>query len=318
MHGSTRGYGTPRRAPASIAAAAPLAAELARPGLSPLRRWLLLARRNPLGLLGLVVVIVMVLTAAFAPLIAPYDPLAQDYELLQRPTASHLFGTDAFGRDVFSRVVYGARISVGISFPVVIVSTLVGTILGIIAGYYQRWPDYLLQRTGELAGAFPGLILLLIILAVLGPSIRTLVVAFSVGAVLPHSSRVIRGAVISLKYNQYVDAARALGASDTRIILLHILPNVAPVAIVMASLGLGGMILGLSALGFLGLGVPPPNPDWGGDLSGQARVYFRAAPWLAIFPGLAISVTVLAFNLLGDSLRDILDPRLRGRGTASV
>jgi peptide/nickel transport system permease protein len=254
----------------------------------------------------------MVLTAVFAPLIAPYDPLAQDYELLQRPTASHLFGTDAFGRDVFSRVVYGARVSVGISFPVVILSSLVGTILGIIAGYYQRWPDYLLQRTGEFAGAFPGLVLLLIIIAVMGPSIRTLVVAFSVGAVLPHSSRVIRGAVISLKYNQYVDAARALGASNARIILLHILPNVAPVAIVMATLGLGGMILGLSALGFLGLGVPPPNPDWGGDLSGQARVYFREAPWLATFPGLAISVTVLAFNLLGDSLRDILDPRLRG------
>lgn len=278
------------------------------------RRALLLARRNPLGLFGLVVVVVMGSTAAFAPLIAPYDPVAMGDDILVRPDADHWFGTDQFGRDVFSRVVYGARVSVGISFGIVGISMVVGTVLGVIAGYYQRWPDYLLQRSGEFFHAFPGLVFLLLVITVLGPSIRTLFIAFSLSAVFTGGSRVIRGAVISIKQNQYVEAARTLGASDFRIMMVHVLPNVVPLAIVLATVGLGGVILVLSGLSFLGLGVPPPNPDWGGDLSGQARTYFRTAPWLATFPGLAISVTVLAFNLLGDSLRDVLDPRLRGRG----
>ena len=217
------------------------------------------------------------------------------------------------GRDVFSRVIMGARLSVGISFTVVAISAVISTLLGIVAGYYQRWPDYLLQRTGEFFSAFPPLVFLLLVVSVLHPSVRTLLIALTLPVALAGGSRVIRAATISIKQNQYVEAARALGASDTRIIFLHILPNVMPLTIVGATTGLGSVILALSALGYLGLGVPPPTPDWGGDLSGQARTYFRSAPWLAIFPGLAISLTVLSFNLLGDSLRDLLDPRLRSR-----
>jgi peptide/nickel transport system permease protein len=311
MRGSTPEYGTP-----SGEAATEAVLDLRRPGPSARRRVLSLARRNPLGLFGLVVVLVMIFTALFAPIIAPYDPIAMGDDILVRPNRQHLFGTDQFGRDVFSRVVHGARVSVGISFAIVGISMVIGTFLGVVAGYYQRWPDYLLQRSGEFFHAFPALVFLLLIITVLGPSIRTLFIAFTVSAVFTGGSRVIRGVVISIKQNQYVEAARTLGASDLRIMLVHVLPNVVPLAIVLATVGLGGVILVLSGLGFLGLGVPPPNPDWGGDLSGQARTYFRTAPWLATFPGLAISVTVLAFNLLGDSLRDVFDPRMRGRRAA--
>jgi peptide/nickel transport system permease protein len=273
-----------------------------------------LASRQPLGAFGLLVVVVLISAAAFAPWIVPYNPTAADPAAIREaPSLSHLFGTDQMGRDVFSRIVMGARLSVGVSFSVVAISAAVSTVLGIIAGYYQRWPDYLLQRTGEFFSAFPPLVFLLLIISVLHPSVRTLLVALTLPVALGGGSRVIRGATISIKQNQYVEAARAMGASDARIIFLHILPNVMPLTIVGATTGLGSVILALSALGYLGLGVPPPTPDWGGDLSGQARTYFRSAPWLAIFPGLAISLTVLGFNLLGDSMRDLLDPRLRGR-----
>lgn len=273
-----------------------------------------LIRRQPLGVFGLLVVVILIIVAVSGPWIAPYDPTAADPAALREsPSAHHFFGTDQMGRDVFSRVIMGARLSVGISFTVVAISAVISTLLGIVAGYYQRWPDYLLQRTGEFFSAFPPLVFLLLVVSVLHPSVRTLLIALTLPVALAGGSRVIRAATISIKQNQYVEAARALGASDTRIIFLHILPNVMPLTIVGATTGLGSVILALSALGYLGLGVPPPTPDWGGDLSGQARTYFRSAPWLAIFPGLAISLTVLSFNLLGDSLRDLLDPRLRSR-----
>jgi len=273
-----------------------------------------LIRRQPLGVFGLLVVVILIIVAVSGPWIAPYDPTAADPAALREsPSAHHFFGTDQMGRDVFSRVIMGARLSVGISFTVVAISAVISTLLGIVAGYYQRWPDYLLQRTGEFFSAFPPLVFLLLVVSVLHPSVRTLLIALTLPVALAGGSRVIRAATISIKQNQYVEAARALGASDTRIIFLHIPPNVMPLTIVGATTGLGSVILALSALGYLGLGVPPPTPDWGGDLSGQARTYFRSAPWLAIFPGLAISLTVLSFNLLGDSLRDLLDPRLRSR-----
>jgi peptide/nickel transport system permease protein len=292
----------------------PLAEPLSRRLRGALVRLRRLALRQPLGAFGLLVVAVLIVTAVFAPWIVPYDPTgANSSAIRESPSASHLFGTDQMGRDVFSRVVMGARLSVGVSFAVVAISAVVSTVLGIIAGYYQRWPDYLLQRMGEFFSAFPPLVFLLLVISVLHPSVKTLLIALTLPVALAGGSRVIRGATISIKQNQYVEAARALGASDARIIFLHILPNVMPLTIVGATTGLGSVILALSALSYLGLGVPPPTPDWGGDLSGQARTYFRSAPWLAIFPGLAISLTVLSFNLVGDSLRDLLDPRLRGR-----
>ena len=272
-------------------------------------------RRQPLGAFGLVVVVVLIALAIFGSWIIPYNPISADPSAIREsPSIRHFFGTDQMGRDVFSRVVMGARLSVGVSFTVVAISAAVSTVLGIIAGYYQRWPDYLLQRMGEFFSAFPPLVFLLLVVSVLHPSVKTLLVALTLPVALAGGSRVIRGAAISIKQSQYIEAARSVGASDARIIFLHILPNVMPLVIVGATTGLGSVILALSALGYLGLGVPPPTPDWGGDLSGQARTYFRSAPWLAIFPGLAIGLTVLSFNLLGDSLRDMLDPRLRSRG----
>ena len=279
------------------------------------RRLGLLMRRQPLGAFGLVVVVVLIALAIFGSWIIPYNPISADPSAIREsPSIRHFFGTDQMGRDVFSRVVMGARLSVGVSFTVVAISAAVSTVLGIIAGYYQRWPDYLLQRMGEFFSAFPPLVFLLLVVSVLHPSVKTLLVALTLPVALAGGSRVIRGAAISIKQSQYIEAARSVGASDARIIFLHILPNVMPLVIVGATTGLGSVILALSALGYLGLGVPPPTPDWGGDLSGQARTYFRSAPWLAIFPGLAIGLTVLSFNLLGDSLRDMLDPRLRSRG----
>jgi peptide/nickel transport system permease protein len=293
--------------------AEPLAEPLARRLSQTMGRLGRLARRQPLGACGLLIVAVLILIAIFAPWIAPYNSTAADPTAMREsPSASHFFGTDQMGRDVFSRVIMGARLSVGVSFTVVAISAAISTILGIIAGYYQRWPDYLLQRMGEFFSAFPPLVFLLLVVSVLHPSVKTLVIALTLPVAFAGGSRVIRGASISIKQNQYIEAARAMGASDARIIFLHILPNVMPLTIVGATTGLGAVILALSALGYLGLGVPPPTADWGGDLSGQARTYFRLAPWLAIFPGVAISLTVLAFNLLGDSLRDLLDPRLRG------
>jgi len=277
------------------------------------RRLGVLARRQPLGAFGLFVVVVLILAAALGPWIAPYDPIKADPSALRlSPNLSHPFGTDQMGRDVLSRVLHGARLSVGISFGVVAISAAVSTLLGVIAGYFQRWPDYLLQRTGEFFAAFPPLIFLLLVVSILTPSVRTLMIALTLPVALAGGSRVIRGATISVKQSQFIEAARAVGASDARIILVHIVPNVLPLVIVGATTGLGAVILALSALGYLGLGVPPPTPDWGSDLSGQARSFFRVAPWIAIFPGLAISLTVLGFNLFGDALRDMLDPRLRG------
>jgi peptide/nickel transport system permease protein len=278
-----------------------------------LRRTGRLALRQPLGAFGVLVVVILIVAALFGSWIVPYNPTAADPSALREsPSIHHLFGTDQMGRDVFSRIVMGARLSVGVSFAVVMIGAAISTLLGIIAGYYQRWPDYLLQRLGEFFSAFPPLVFLLLVVSVLHPSVKTLLIALTLPVALSGGSRVIRGAAISIKQSQYIEAARSMGASDGRIIFRHILPNVMPLVIVGATTGLGSVILALSALGYLGLGVPPPTPDWGGDLSGQARTYFRSAPWLAIFPGLAIGLTVLSFNLLGDSLRDVLDPRMRG------
>ena len=278
----------------------------------PLRSLLKVAWQNPLGLFGFLVIITLVIVAIFAPLIAPYD--VGDFRAGQpteNPSWSHLFGTDGLGRDLFSRVVFGARISLFVAFFSVIGGTVLATIIGIISGYAGGVIDGLIQRAVDTAIAFPILLLLLILAQVLGPSMQTVIFAVGIAIIAP-VARVVRGAVLSERNNQYVEAARALGATTPRILFVHIAPNVIALAIIIATTLLGTAILAEAALSFLGLGIPVPNPSWGTDLN-LSRAEFPIHIWWAIFPGAAITLTVLGFNLLGDSLRDIFDPRLRGR-----
>ncbi len=284
--------------------------------LRPRRRWTAslwsTIRQNPLGFLGFIIIFVLVVVAIFAPLIAPYD--IDDYRAgspEENPSWSHLFGTDGFGRDMFSRVVYGARISLAVGLLAVAGATVLATAIGIASGYLGGITDAVIQRTVDTAIAFPVILLLLILAQLLGPSFWTVVFAVAL-AIVVRVTRVVRGAVLSEKNNQYVEAARALGASTPRVLFFHVAPNVTPLAIVIATTLLGTAILAEAALSFLGLGIPPPNPSWGTDVS-LARNHFPVHVWWAFFPGAAITLTVLGFNLLGDALRDIFDPRLRGR-----
>jgi ABC-type dipeptide/oligopeptide/nickel transport system permease subunit len=277
------------------------------------RRWRRLgavARANPLGVFGLVIIVALVVFALFAPLIAPYSP--DDFVAAKRldPSWQHLFGTDNLGRDMFSRVVYGARISLIIGFSAVIFGTLAGTAVGIISGYMGGRMDAVIQRTADLLIAFPALLLLLILRQVMGPSMMTLVIAIGI-AIVPGVTRVVRGAVLSERNNQYVEAARALGASTPRVLFLHIAPNVVALSIIVMTSLLGSAVLAEASLSFLGLGLPN-TVTWGSDVN-AARNSFPVHVWWAFFPGAAITLTVLGFSLCGDSLRDIFDPRLRGR-----
>jgi len=277
-----------------------------------LPRMLRLLRQNPLGALGLIIVVILLTVAIFAPLIAPYG--VGEYTAGQpreNPSLHHLFGTDGIGRDMFSRVVFGARISMSVAFLSVIGGTLIATVVGIISGYMGGVVDNAIQRSVDTALAFPQLLLLLILASVLHPSFSTVVIAIMIGIIAP-VARIVRGAVLSEKNNQYVEAARALGASTPRILFVHIAPNIVALAIIVATTLLGLAIPAEASLSFLGLGIPVPNPSWGTDISLARTTLPFHLPW-AFFPGLAITLTVLAFNLLGDSLRDIFDPRLRGR-----
>ncbi len=274
------------------------------------RRFLFLILRNPLGLAGLLLILTLIIVGSLAPFIAPFRENQSAGLPFLGPSWDYPFGTDKFGRDIMSRVIFGARISLAVGFLSVIGGTLAGTIIGIVSGYFGGWSDNLIQRVGDTVMAFPGLILLLIIISVLGPSIRNVIIVIGVG-IIPGVSRVIRGAVLAEKQNQYIEAAQAAGASPMRILFYHLAPNVAPLAIVIATTLLAGAILAEAGLSFLGLGVPPPNPSWGADVN-LARNTFPIHIWWAFFPGLAIALTVLGFNFLGDALRDILDPRLRG------
>jgi ABC-type dipeptide/oligopeptide/nickel transport system permease subunit len=251
------------------------------------------------------------LAAGLAPLIAPYDPYEQHYDrIMVRPNLEHLFGTDNFGRDLFSRVMWGAQISIKVGVVAISIGTLLGTILGLISGYMGGKVDMVSQRIMDGWMAFPSIILALAIVAVLGPGEINVMVAIGLSQV-PPANRVIRGAVLAEKSNLYVEATRAISASETRIMFRHILPNVAAPIIVVATIALGQAILSEAALSFLGVGVQPPNPAWGSMLSGHSRTYMLVAPWMAVFPGLAIFLTVMGWNLLGDALRDVWDPRLR-------
>jgi len=277
-----------------------------------LRQVLLSLRRSPNALIGALLVSLLVLVALFAPLIAPYDPLAvKPSALLKPPSAEHWLGTDALGRDQFSRIVYGARISLQLGLIAVAIAALFGTLLGLLAGYYRGWADNLTSAGVDVLLAFPNILLALAITYALGISLTNLMIAVGIAAI-PTYVRVVRSTVLTIKENAYIEAARVSGCSDLRIILHHILPNALGPIIVLATLGVATAILSGSALSFLGLGTKPPTPEWGVMLA-EGRSFMLNAWWVTTFPGLAIMLTVLSINLLGDGLRDALDPRLRSR-----
>jgi len=269
-------------------------------------------RQQPLGAIGGVIVIVLLIQAVFASLIAPYHYDEQNYSVaLQGPSWDHWFGTDDLGRDMFSRVTYGAQISVIIGFSAVAISIVVATLIGGISGYFGGVFDTVVQRLVEIFQAFPALIFLISVISIIGQDRFQIALALgllsSIGA-----SRVVRGAVLTIKTNVYFEAARSLGANETRIMIRYVLPNIAATIIVLATLQLGAIILAEASLSFLGYGVKPPFPTWGRLLSGVARSYIVENPWMGLWPGLFIGLAVFGFNMLGDALRDVLDPRLRG------
>jgi peptide/nickel transport system permease protein len=270
-------------------------------------------RHKLLGTVGLAIVVVMVLTAIFADLIAPYTYQEQNYEaVLHAPGLEFFFGTDNFGRDVFSRVVHGARISMLVGFLSVTVGTGIGAVVGLASGFFMGKVDALVQRIVDMWMSFPDLILALTIVAVFGNTMPNVILAIA-ATILPRGVRIIRAATISIREMDYTMAARSIGASDVRTMLRHVMPNtVAPFLIIMSSM-FGTAILTEAGLSYLGLGISEPTPSWGRMLTGQAAQYAPVAPWILIFPGLFITVTVMGFAFFGDALRDLFDPRQRGR-----
>jgi peptide/nickel transport system permease protein len=271
-----------------------------------------LIKEKPLGAFGGVIVLGLLLCALLAPWIAthPYDQ-TNVRNRLKPPGPQFYFGTDNLGRDIFSRIVYGARVSVTVGFGAVSIGISLATIVGVGCAYFGGKSDILVQRLVDAQVAIPGLLLLLNIMAVTGPGLLNIILALGIVSAAG-SSRIIRSATMTVKENQFVEAARAIGASHLRIILCYILPNIMAPIIIIATVSLGFTILIESTLSFLGFGVPPPYPSWGEMLSGSGRSYMHKAPWMATWPGIAISLAVFGFNMLGDALRDLLDPRLRG------
>lgn len=279
--------------------------ELPRTRSSILRRLF----RDPLAVTGLVIVAVFILAALFAPLLAPHDPAAVDAtQRLLSSSWEHPFGTDELGRDTFSRILYGARWSLGTAAVATTIVIFIGVAVGTLAGYYGGRLDAVLMRAVDVLLAFPSLILYLAIVGTLGPGLRNVMIAL-VSISWVSYARVVRGLVLTIRERDFIRASLALGATDRRLMVKHILPNVVPPVVVLASLQTGGLILALAALGFFGLGVQPPTPEWGSMIN-QSRLFLQSAPALMIWPGLVISLTVIGFNLLGDGLRDVLDPRL--------
>src|SRR3989449_10326415 len=314
MRGSTRASGT--REPLMAIAPARVAAFQAQEVTTISRGellWLTM-KRKPLGAVSAALLLVIVVTALFAPVLAPYDPLTTEPEVrLQAPSRAHPFGTDDIGRDVLSRIIYGARISLWVGLLAVGLGTFSGMIIGLACGYWEGRLDLMLQRVMDAIQAIPGLMLALAIVSVLKPSTTNAMLAIAV-VIIPGNSRIVRGAVLSAKQNRYVEAAQAIGCRPPGIPAAHILPNVTAPILIIASIWLGNAILIEATLSFLGLGTQPPTPSWGLMLSSTGRAFMEQAPWLAIFPGLAISLAVLGFNLFGDTLRDAWDPRLRRQG----
>ncbi len=259
---------------------------------------------------GALVLLVVILSAVFAAQVAPYNPTRQDFRVEREPPSlAHPMGTDEFGRDVLSRVIWGAQASLQAGAIAASIALAAGLVLGMIAAYYGGRLDNFIMRVMDILLAFPYILLAIAVVAILGPGLRNAMIAIGI-VYIPHYARVIRGAVLSVRARDYVEAARALGAADRRVMVQHVLPNTLAPVIVQTTLNVGTAIIDTAGLSFLGLGTQPPTPDWGNMLS-AGRSYVFDSPWIATFPGLAILVTVLAFNLMGDALRDAFDPRLR-------
>jgi peptide/nickel transport system permease protein len=295
----------------------PLGVEVAAVALAPRRpsAWTIIGRfcrKKPLGAAGGVIMLVIVLTAIFANQLQTYDPIATDAaNTLARPSAEHWLGADHLGRDIYSRIVHGARVSLVVGIASTLAGSILGGIIGLLSGYLGGKTDLITQRVMDILQGLPLLVLALVMSAALGPSVENVIIAISI-PIIPRAARVIRSSVLSIREMQYVEAARAVGLRHLRIAFRHILPNTIGPFIVLCTAQLGSAILVEAALSFLGLGVPEPYPSWGRMLSVSAAEYAQKAPWLVLFPGLAISLAVFGSNLLGDALRDTLDPRLRG------
>lgn len=266
-------------------------------------------RRQPSAIAGGLILLLLVLGAIFAPVLAPHGPAEQIRGAsLQPPSSTYLLGTDVFGRDIFSRVLYGGRISLRIGLISVTIAATAGILLGMIAGYYGRWADAIIMRLMDMLLALPGILLALVIVAVLGPSITNVMLAVGTSAV-PAFTRIVRGSVLAAREMTYIEAARVIGAQDHIILRRHIMPNIVAPVIVLGTLNIASAIIIGASLSYLGVGVQPPTSEWGAMLS-DGRDYLRGQWWIATFPGVAIFVTVLSINLLGDGLREALDPRI--------
>jgi peptide/nickel transport system permease protein len=276
------------------------------------RRVRFLARRHVLGTVGFVIMVLFVLAAIFADVICRYSPLTVDSaHALAAPGMQHWLGTDSFGRDVWARIIHGARISLAVGIGSTALGGFFGVIIGLASGYLSGWVDLVFQRVTDILQALPLLVLALVMTAALGPSLPNVIIAIAIPLV-PIVARVIRANTLALRELPFIEAAKSIGMSETRIALRHVLPNTLAPLIVLATAQLGSTILTEASLSFLGLGIPEPYPSWGRMLSESAAEYVRTAPWLVIFPGIAISLAVFGTNLFGDALRDILDPRQRG------
>lgn len=297
-------------ATANLATAADELPDANRSPLSAARRFI---RRQPLGTAGLVIVLVMFAAGAMAGWIAPYDPEANDFAaMMEAPSWAHLLGTDQLGRDIFSRLVFGARTALLVGFTSAVVGGVIGLVLGVTSAYFGGWFDLVFQRVLDVLMAFPLIILALAVVAVFGTGVTNVIIAITVPLV-PRCGRVVRASALAVREVPYVDAARALGFSHARIVLRHMVPNVVAPFLILLSAFVGQAILAEASLSYLGLGVQEPVPAWGLMLQGGAEEYATTAPWIAVFPGLAIVLTVLGISLFGDALRDAIDPKLRDR-----
>lgn len=278
--------------------------------ISPWREAYWQLRKNKLAIIGSIIIITFILVAIFAPFLTSYSPSAiSAADRLQGPSGAHWFGTDDLGRDIFTRIVFGARISLMVGFFAVTGALVFGTILGIIAGFYGKWVDMLISRIFDIMLAFPSILLAIAIVAILGPSLQNALIAIAI-INIPIFGRLVRSKVISIRQEEYIMAAKAQGMKNGRILIHHVLPNSLAPIIVQATLGFGTAILEAAALGFLGLGAQPPTPEWGRMLS-ESRQFIQSAPWVVLFPGLSIMLVVLGFNMIGDGLRDALDPKMK-------
>jgi len=294
-------------------AAARAARKAAVPRLIRALKWLAwFCRKKPLGAVGMAIILAMIVMAVAAPFITFYDTVSWNLDdKLVGPSASHWLGTDDYGRDLWTRLAYGARTSLIVGFGATMLGTLVGGTFGLVSAYYGGKVDQVIQRMTDALMAIPTLIMALVLMAALGQSLFNVILAVGISR-MDSACRIVRSQALSVVAAEYALAARAIGASSPRIMFLHIMPQCLAPWIIMTSAGLGAAILAESSLSFLGLGVPPPAPSWGGMLSGPARDFYAIAPWLAIWPGVALSLAIYGFNLFGDSMRDVLDPRLRG------